>query len=110
MYSRQLSSALKSYSKFPVLAIMGPRQSGKTTLTQQQFPKHTFVSLENPRSRDFALNEPEKFLATYENTYGIIIDEFQYVPEILSYIQLAVDSRSRKNYFILILKIINWKY
>ena len=80
---------------------MGPRQSGKTTLTQQQFPKHTFVSLENPRSRDFALNEPEKFLATYENTYGIIIDEFQYVPEILSYIQLAVDSRSRKNYFIL---------
>ena len=46
-------------------------------------------------------SEPEKFLATHENKYGIIIDEFQYVPEILSYIQLAVDVRKLKGYFIL---------
>ena len=44
MYKRTLAKTLKEYSNFPVLAIVGPRQSGKTTLVQSSFPKHTFLS------------------------------------------------------------------
>lgn len=101
MFRRQLETTIKQYANFPVLAILGPRQSGKTTLVQEVFSQHAFVSLEHPGAREFALSEPEKFLATHENKHGIIIDEFQYAPALLSYIQLAVDSRARKSYFIL---------
>ncbi len=87
--------------QFPVIAILGPRQSGKTTLAQKAFSKHTFVSFENPQTRDLAEKDPERFLQTYENKNGIIIDEFQYVPQILSYIQLEADAKKRKKYFIL---------
>jgi len=101
MYSRSLAQTLEQYGNFPVIAILGPRQSGKTTLVQSFFSKHTFVSLENPMTREFAESEPKKFLETYENEHGIILDEFQYVPHLLSYIQLDVDSKKRKSYFIL---------
>lgn len=101
MYTRALAKTIKLYGNFPVIAILGPRQSGKTTLVQALFPKHTFLSLENPLIREFAANEPKKFLEIHENAHGIILDEFQYVPSILSYIQLDVDSKKRKHYFIL---------
>jgi uncharacterized protein len=101
MYARTLAKTLKLYENFPVLAILGPRQSGKTTLVQSSFPKHKFLSLENPTTREFATNEPKRFLEVHENTHGIILDEFQYVPSLLSYIQLDVDSKKRKHYFIL---------
>ncbi len=101
MYTRSLAKTLKLYASFPVIAILGPRQSGKTTLVQLYYPKHKFLSLENPATREFATNEPKKFLETYENEHGIILDEFQYVPSLLSYIQLDVDSKKRKSYFIL---------
>lgn len=101
MYKRELENAINLYSKFPVLAILGPRQSGKTTLVKNKFKKHVYVSLENPRTREFALSDPEKFLITHKNEFGIVIDEFQYAPELLSYIQLAVDVGKLKNYFIL---------
>lgn len=101
MYARSLAKTLKLYENFPVIAILGPRQSGKTTLVQSSFPKHKFLSLENPTVREFAANEPKKFLETHDNECGIILDEFQYVPNLLSYIQLDVDSKKRKHYFIL---------
>ena len=101
MFIRELEKIIKSYSKFPVIAILGPRQSGKTTLSEMAFPKHKLVSFENPLIREFAENDPEKFLKTNENEHGIIIDEFQYVPKILSYIKIDVDSKKRKNYFVL---------
>lgn len=87
--------------KFPVIAIIGPRQSGKTTLAKMVFPKHTLVSFENPLTREFATREPERFLQSLENKHGVVIDEFQYVPQILSYIQLDVDAKKRYGYFIL---------
>lgn len=101
MFTRLLQKTLKLYAKFPALAILGPRQSGKTTLAQKAFPKHAYISFENPLVREFAANEPERFLETHRNNHGIIIDEFQYVPQILSYIQLEIDAKKKKNYFIL---------
>lgn len=101
MFKRSLQKELKEYAKFPVVAIIGPRQSGKTTLARATFRKHTYVSFENPLTREFAENDPERFLQTHENEHGIIIDEFQHIPKFLSYIQLDVDNKRRKGYFIL---------
>jgi predicted AAA+ superfamily ATPase len=74
--------------KFPVVAITGPRQSGKTTLIRSIFPDYHYANLENPVERRFALEDPQSFLAQSKK---IIIDEVQRVPEIFSYIQVMVD-------------------
>jgi predicted AAA+ superfamily ATPase len=99
IFSRDLIQALKRYVKFPVVAILGPRQSGKTTLSKHFFNKHAFVSLENPELRAFAKEDPKRFIREYDNKFGIIIDEFQYVPELLSYIQLEVDEKKTARLF-----------
>jgi predicted AAA+ superfamily ATPase len=98
---RDISIVFAEYTKFPVVAIIGPRQSGKTTLVTNTFKNHTYLSLEDPELRSFAQNDPKGFLQDHENKHGIIIDEFQYVPHILSYIQLEVDKKNRAGYFIL---------
>lgn len=101
MFKRDLEKTILGYKKFPVIAILGPRQSGKTTLVRNIFKKYVYVSFEDPETRSFAQTDPRKFLKTHENKHGIIIDEFQHVPEILSYLQLEVDTKKRPGYFIL---------
>src|SRR5438477_2089390 len=101
MFKRDLEAALHDHSRFPVIAILGPRQSGKTTLAICAFKNYVYVSLEHVKTRELAEQDPERFLQLYENEYGIIIDEFQYVPEILSYIQVNVDSKKRPGYYVL---------
>ncbi|MCK4499591.1 AAA family ATPase, partial [Candidatus Babeliales bacterium] len=100
-FKRELEQSLKRFSKLPVVGIFGPRQSGKTTLAKQFFKNHTYVNLENPQIREFALEDPKGFLTQYENKAGIVIDEFQYAPQILSYIQLESDEKDRPGYFVL---------
>jgi predicted AAA+ superfamily ATPase len=100
-FSRDLTETLKRYAKFPVVALLGPRQSGKTTLAQQTFPKHKFLSLDNEVNQAFALEDPEGFLLTHENEHGLILDEFQYAPKLTTYIKLEVDKKKRPGYFIL---------
>lgn len=100
-FSRDLTDTLKRYAKFPVVALLGPRQSGKTTLAQQTFPKHKFLSLDNEVNQAFALEDPEGFLLTHENEHGLILDEFQYAPKLTTYIKLEVDKKKRPGYFIL---------
>ncbi len=100
-FKRDLSNTFARYAKFPVVAVLGPRQSGKTTLTKNYFKKHAYINLENPELRSFAMEDPQRFLKEYENAHGLIIDEFQYAPELLSYIQVAVDAKKRPGYFIL---------
>jgi predicted AAA+ superfamily ATPase len=46
---------------FPIVAITGPRQSGKTTLAKAAFPGKPYVSLENPDEREFAERDPKRF-------------------------------------------------
>ncbi len=101
MFQRDLEKSLLRFAKFPVVALLGPRQSGKTTLVKTVFHAHRFVSLENPQQRAFAANDPQGFLKQLENPIGIIIDEFQYVPELLSYIQVDSDEKKRPGYFVL---------
>ncbi len=75
--------------KYPILALTGPRQSGKTTLLKELFPDYTYISLENPDHRAFAQNDPNAFFKQYSSY--CIIDEAQRVPEIFSYLQTIVD-------------------
>ncbi len=98
MIKREIEQKLLALSeKFPVIAIIGPRQSGKTTLAKQAFPNHSYFNLEEPDTRLFAEGDPRSFL----QTTPMIIDEFQRVPEILSYIQTIVDSEKTPGKFIL---------
>lgn len=98
---RDIQKILKAYAKFPIVAILGPRQSGKTTLAQNAFKKHAFVSLEAIDNREYAQSDPRGFLKKHENKNGLIIDEFQYVPDLLSYIQVEADQKQRPGYFVL---------
>lgn len=87
--------------QFPVIALIGPRQSGKTTIAQLVFSKHTYISLEDLDIRAQAQKDPREFLEFYKNPYGLILDEIQNVPTLLSYIQTQVDKSRIPGYFIL---------
>lgn len=97
---RLATSTVQRLAKgFPVVAITGPRQSGKTTLTRQLFPAKPYVSLENPEQRQFATDDPKRFLAQFAD--GAVIDEVQRVPSLLSWLQGLVDERQRMGDFVL---------
>lgn len=85
--------------RYPVVTVTGPRQSGKTTLCRMAFPDKPYVSLEPPTEREYALDDPLGFLARFRN--GAVIDEVQRAPDLLSYIQSAVDEDARPGRFIL---------
>ena len=86
-------------TEYPVVTILGPRQSGKTTLAQMTFPEKKYFSLENPDTRLFAENDPRAFLDKMKD--GGIIDEIQRLPLLLSYIQGIVDEHNIPGQFIL---------
>jgi predicted AAA+ superfamily ATPase len=90
---------LEMASVYPVVTIMGPRQSGKTTLAKMLFPQKGYVTMESPDERDFAKADPKEFLSRFKN--GMIIDEIQRAPWLLSYIQEIVDDTPDKGLFIL---------
>lgn len=102
MYIRRSAtdSIKRSARTFPVVAILGPRQSGKTTLAREIFADYTYVNLEDFDKRAFAQKDPRAFFQTYAKG-GLIIDEFQLVPELLSYIQTYVDEYKRFGEFVL---------
>ncbi|MEI6215030.1 MAG: ATP-binding protein [Desulfuromonadales bacterium] len=100
MFKRTLSNKLISLAEqFPVVSITGPRQSGKTTLTKALFSHHDYISLEDPNEREFAVTDPKGFLRRFSS--GVILDEIQRAPALLSYIQGIVDSEDRPGQFIL---------
>src|SRR6218665_1498481 len=85
--------------QFKAIAIVGPRQSGKTTLARSIFNDKPYVSLENPDIRHFALTDPRGFLEQYKD--GAIFDEAQRVPDLFSYLQQILDESPQKGQFIL---------
>ena len=100
-FQRDVKKILPRYKKFPILAILGPRQAGKTMMARKYFSRHLYLNLENPELRAFAMDDPNRFLREYDNKHGMIIDEFQYAPQLLSYLQVLVDERKRPGHFIL---------
>ncbi len=90
---------LNDLNYYPVLAIVGPRQSGKTTLAKNIFKDKPYINLEDLENRSFAQDDPKGFLAQFPN--GVVIDEVQRVPELLSYIQVIVDKKKQNGMYIL---------
>ena len=89
----------KSSKEYFVVAVLGPRQSGKTTVVKKAFPNRRYISMEDLDNRQYALQDPRGFLETYGT--DTIIDEVQKTPDLLSYIQTKVDKDQIKGQFIL---------
>ena len=82
-----------------MVAVTGPRQSGKTTLVRAAFPQKPYVSLEDPDQREFAQDDPRRFLGRFGD--GAVLDEVQRCPALFSYLQGRVDEDRRSGLFIL---------
>ena len=89
----------EALAKYPILVITGPRQSGKTTLSKQVSDK-PYYNLESPDTRELVKKDPRLFLGSIIEK-GAIIDEFQRVPELASYLQEVADNRKQNGIFIL---------
>jgi uncharacterized protein len=100
MIPRAISDTIKKLlRKFPFLAILGPRQSGKTTLVRHLLPDYSYVNLELPEMRDYAETDPKGFLESYRGQ--VILDEVQNVPELFSYMQVASDEKKKTGEYVL---------
>lgn len=100
IYQRDIANEVMAMAKsYPIVTLIGPRQSGKTTLTKELFPHKPYISLENLDERSLAENDPRAFLARFSN--GAILDEIQRVPTLLSYLQGVADQTNQKGLFIL---------
>ena len=100
MIVRNLQDRLTEYaSQMPVVAVTGPRQSGKTTLCRMAFPGRRYVSLEPLDTREYARTDPRGFLREYGD--GVILDEVQRAPDLFSYIQTLVDREDTPGRYVL---------
>lgn len=100
MIPRDASHTLSSLAAgYPILAVTGPRQSGKTTLCRALFPALPYASLEDPDTRQFAQEDTRGFLARYPD--GAVLDEAQRCPDLFAYLQRRVDEDPRPGRFVL---------
>ena len=100
MIKRELITKLKaSARKMPIISLIGPRQSGKTTLVRMAFPDKPYANLEEPDIREYAISDPRGFISDYPK--GAILDEIQKAPKIFSYLQTVVDKEGKAGMFIL---------
>lgn len=98
-YRKSTDTVLRLAKSFQVIGITGPRQSGKTTLAKHCFPHIPYVSLENIDTREHARSDPRTFLALYPK--GVILDEIQHCPDLLSYLQQIVDEDQTPGRFVI---------
>jgi predicted AAA+ superfamily ATPase len=97
---RKISDIVLSASRaFPIITLIGPRQSGKTTLSRKLYPEHEYVSLENPDQLLKAQDDPRSFLRN--GNKPMILDEVQVYPALLSYLQVIVDENKQPGQFVL---------
>lgn len=97
---RKLYAEIKNtLTKYPILGLTGPRQSGKTTLLRDMLAGYRYVSLENPDNLSFATEDPRGFLSQYDDQ--IIFDEIQNAPSLFSYLQGIVDEHKKMGQFVL---------
>jgi len=100
LIQRQARATLERLATgYPLVAITGPRQSGKTTLARAAFAGKPYVSLEDLDERTAAEHDPRGFLARFPD--GAVLDEVQRAPALFSYLQTRVDEDRRSGLFIL---------
>lgn len=94
---RKIEETILEASKyFSVIAVSGPRQSGKSTLLTQLFPLYQKYSLKDLNILDYAKNDPIAFLNQTDE--GMFIDEIQRCPQLLDYIQGIVDNNPKRHF------------
>lgn len=94
MIPRTLGPPLRALAgPYPVIFLTGPRQSGKTTLARATFPEFEYRSLEDPQTREEAIEDPRGFLRRLERVPGAVLDEVQRAPDLFSFIQGFADER-----------------
>lgn len=99
-FGRPLAASLRAALKdTPVVCLLGPRQSGKSTLARTLGPRYAYVSLDDAAALAFAQSDPAGFVAALPDP--VILDEVQRVPELLRTIKLAVDKDRRPGRFVL---------
>lgn len=99
---RELENIIKTDGiKFRVIGIFGPRQSGKTTLAKEIFKDYKYVLLEDYDIAQQASQDPRGFLSKLEKEKGVILDEVQNVPELVSYLQGFVDKENKPGFWVL---------
>ena len=89
---------LEAAEYFSVICITGPRQSGKSTLLKEMFPKAVMYSLKDVNVREFAVNDPIAFLSQTQEM--MFIDEAQKVPQLFEYIQGIVDNNPERKFLL----------
>ncbi len=100
MIDRNIANTIKNYSlEYPIIAVVGPRQSGKTTLVKSLFPQYQYISLESIDNRERAISDPRGFLDDCGSM--VILDEIQRTPDLFSYLQEYVDRTHIAAQFIL---------
>ncbi|MEO7854835.1 MAG: ATP-binding protein [Rubrivivax sp.] len=100
MVPRNATATLHALARgFPVVAITGPRQSGKTTLARASFPELPHVNLEDPDTRELALSDPRRFFARHAG--GAVLDEVQRAPQLMSYLLGIADAATRMGRWVL---------
>ena len=100
MVERTLSKFIsKNGKKFPIISVTGPRQSGKSTLIKNLFPKYKYINLEDADIREYAEQDPRGFLESQGTK--VILDEAQRVPVMFNYIQGIVDKKNKPAQYVL---------
>ena len=100
MIPRHIDQELRRLlAEYPIVTILGARQSGKTTLARNLLPEWDYCNLEAPETRQLAEDDPRAFLAQFRGR--VILDEIQRVPALLSYLQVMVDERRQNGQFVL---------
>jgi len=95
MIKREISQELAFLAKnYPVVTVLGPRQAGKTTLVKEVFPHLPYVNLETPDVRAAVEFDPKSLFSRYPD--GMVLDEIQRLPQLLSYLQVFVDEHPEK--------------
>ena len=93
---RDLEPVLREMLKqFPSVVVTGPRQAGKSTMLRRVLADYSYLTLDDPLTRQQALDDPELLLDSAGER--LIIDEVQYAPSLLSYLKMRIDRRRAAN-------------